>query len=635
MSSSQEQFLNKPKSFLHRLRPDDKSLSLEEREKVYNINLYSFWCWLIIGFTNIVFYLLSSKFPLEFLIYNLIYIGAIIASLFYDPSKRTLFTLLMMSYGLLYGPTVVMLCNTVLIFSMLLSVSMPIFMMYTFRSVKLGLFTLVCEVLKMQFVYRAEFLRMIESLNSQDALEEFFKQEFLIAIPALPLQVGTLFILYVSYNVNMDAVVKITKELERSKTTLAQKELLTLSLSHEARNPLHAIVGNLDMLQEEVKDLSIKTKLRKARMAADILLNLINNFIDAGKIDTGTLEICSAECNLRSFIQNIWMTFEELISTKGLQPRLEISPTIPHIVIMDHSRVAQILYNLVSNAIKFTEKGSVTLKVSFFKPEADSAPDITMEECEELCVAPLKSSPNKSNTFSQKGIGVLRFDVIDTGIGINDEEQKNLFEKWNLPTHSSHKSKLGSGLGLWIIKEICKKLKANIRVTSKLGAGSTFSLFLDVMQVGVDSSNSISLESLFQRLNVLIVDDVSFNAEIIANLIRSFGFTSIKTAMNGLEATRLYEQSIRSNNQIKIITMDLEMPLMNGKEACKNIRNYEKEHNLVPCPVVMISGNCTEGEMKECLDPNGEIGALAFLKKPVKFEDIRSIIQTLDIRNHI
>ena len=223
--------------------------------------------------------------------------------------------------------------------------------------------------------------------------------------------------------------------------------------------------------------------------------------------------------------------------------------------------------------------------------------------------------------------GILKFTVSDTGIGIKPQDQEKLFQKFS-QLHSSEK-KLGTGLGLYITRELCRKMNGDIRVFSKPNHGSTFMICIptEVEQALDDDLNTLETMPSQQmirskNLKALLVDDSDFNIRVLKSYLSTLGVTDVTTAFNGQEAFQQYKDAIEHHQPFDFITMDVDMPIMDGKEATKLIRAYECENKISSSLIVMVSGNCMESEISSCLDKNGEIRADYFLKKPVTSEQL-------------
>jgi len=233
--------------------------------------------------------------------------------------------------------------------------------------------------------------------------------------------------------------------------------------------------------------------------------------------------------------------------------------------------------------------------------------------------------------YSKLSEGHLLFEVIDTGIGISQETQANLFNKF-VQTSQTQNSRLGTGLGLWITKKICDRMGADIEIKSELGKGTTFTLSMKCQPCSVrtPTMSPISVQQSFSEKetspNIMIVEDNPFNAQILLKYIEPLNVTIINQTTNGLDAVQFYERCLKNKTPLHLITMDLEMPLMDGKTACIKIRNLEQKYRVSPCAIIIVSANSVESEITECLDPKGKIRANYFLRKPVKKEDIQNTI---------
>jgi CheY-like chemotaxis protein len=227
----------------------------------------------------------------------------------------------------------------------------------------------------------------------------------------------------------------------------------------------------------------------------------------------------------------------------------------------------------------------------------------------------------------------LKFVISDTGCGISAEAQGKLFQKFSQVNEDPSKRKLGTGLGLYITRALCQKMNGDVRVYSQLGKGSTFIFCIPTStpspqissqeRIGIDYARPFIDE---RTLRALIVDDQDFNNLIVMNYLKKIGINDITVAKNGLEAYSQYKNSLEQSRLFDVVTMDVEMPIMDGKEAVKKIRQLEAEKYTKKSLIIMISGNCMESEITQCIDKNGEIGADYFLKKPVSVEDLLKII---------
>jgi len=556
---------------------------------------------------------------------------------------------------------------------------------------------------------------------SKHEIWKIFENEFIglcLFLPVIFLIFSVLFKRSIATTIEFE---KIKSQLQKTnselKAALEERESFILSFSHEVRNPLNSVLGNVELAYEETRDLKIKEKLKNSKVCGDMLLSLINNMLDVAKAGMGKLEVHPKECDFIPIFKKVWTVCREIIRSRKLQPTLELQGEFPEKVMLDQYRLMQILFNLIGNAVKFTEQGEVSLKISWIKVNSQGAREELIGSNEELDDLPkepfyenkrLRNVINQENlsqynsfeslppisdegiTFSQKkpsafssklcrtnlsdvdkgclfphntvleecsGLdefahvqtfelnqpGVLRIDVSDTGVGISQEDQKKLFHKFSQFSKNSEKSKVGTGLGLWITKELCERMGGTIDVFSEVGHGTTFRVELNCdpclcPQQPVDSFRATSipkqLELLTSPLRAMIVEDDFFNADVLDMFFQRFNIEVVKKVKNGVDALKCYEEAITSDKLINIVTLDLNMPLMDGRITCKEIRKLEKQLNLPPAIIIIISGS----NLMTDFDVPGNNGSKPdyYLKKPVKkrdFDDLMvKIIKQLSTR---
>ena len=305
---------------------------------------------------------------------------------------------------------------------------------------------------------------------------------------------------------------KKTKELSQANTiakdALEQQKTFLFSFSHELRNPLNSLLGNLQLvLMNKLPD-EVREKVKTAHICAELLLQLINNLLDAGKFETGRLEVSPVSTKVYDLFQRVWAISDDLLTKKGLRSHLKVEKRIPPMLLIDGHRLNQVLMNLIGNAVKFTDEGSVSVTVKWvdkevvddesFEPRPYDDEEEGIFEKDENCYRlNMSSSPTRlrrqenneyliltrdNREFGLHGIeprsttskGILKIIVRDTGSGMNEEAIGRLFKKFSQVSNDVHKRQIGTGLGLYITKEICKQMAGDVRVYSKPSLGTTF-----------------------------------------------------------------------------------------------------------------------------------------------------------------
>jgi len=436
-----------------------------------------------------------------------------------------------------------------------------------------------------------------------------------------------------------------SKEDEKKEVIFQQKKFLH-NFSHEFRNPLNSIIGNIHLSLMEELPCHIRENLKSAKVCGELLLLLINNIIDRGKLEVGDLEVNPCPTRVDHFLKNVSGIFSFLIKQKKLQGVLRIHKKIPRSLNIDTFRVSQILLNMVDNSVKFTEKGKIRINLEwienkevddcfgphpynddteghFEKNEAFKRLDtqhIDIDLGENYNTRPF----TKGNLFEEKiGKGVLKITVIDTGCGIQDTHKNEL----NSDEYDSSPRSM-TRLGLLVTKELLRKMDGKIKGYSKPNVGSCFIVCIPTYSLGTIPRTQSAPELQSTNISSLVVDDSPFNVIFLSQYLAKADVTVSETASNGLEAFSKFVKKHQQGRPFQIVTMDLDMPIMDGLTACKNIRKYEKENNLSPCLLIIISGNSADSMIKQCLDSQGDVQADYFLTKPFSYDQLHNIIKT-------
>ncbi|ANQ49164.1 response regulator [Flammeovirga sp. MY04] len=361
---------------------------------------------------------------------------------------------------------------------------------------------------------------------------------------------------------------KLKDEKEKAERLANIKMEFLSTMSHEIRTPMNSIIGSINLLfDSHLNDYQHK-KLNMMQFAADNLLRLINEILDFNKLEANKVNLEKIRFSLTETLENVFAMHIDNAEKKNITFELELEKIPVEYVVGDPTRLSQILLNLISNAIKFTDKGGVKVNVQ--------------------------------STFKNDYSIVYEFKVIDTGIGISKEKINNIFQAFTQEDTSTTRRFGGTGLGLSISKKLVNLLEGSLDVESEIGKGTSFIAKIPYQispnqkkeekkkrrQVNIDPQQDL------RNVDVLLVDDNEFNV-LIATEFLSRWHANIITARNGQEAI----DQLKSNNEsIKIILMDLQMPVMDGFEATKMIRSFEKDYykNL---PIIALTADVTSDDI--------------------------------------
>ncbi len=363
-----------------------------------------------------------------------------------------------------------------------------------------------------------------------------------------------------------------TAELE--KATQAKSEFLA-KMSHEIRTPMNAIIGLSHLALKTKLDNHQKDLIEKTQDSSQALLGLINDILDFSKIEAGKMTIESVMMNIDGLLKKTANICALKAHSKGLELVVKVAPNVPKQIKSDPVRLQQILVNLVTNAVKFTESGHVLIAVNINE-----------------------QAPNK-----------IEFHVSDTGIGLEDESMNKLFKSFSQADSSITRKFGGTGLGLSICKQLATLMGGDIWVNSTLGEGSTFSFnvtFEQVAQSEIIASNTMMIDGI----NVLVVDDNSLCLSVMEDLLQQFG-CKITTANSAQNALELIDNALLADQPYDLVITDWRMPKMDGIELAHAI-NQIKAKNSLPS-VLMV----TAFDKNDAMTLSQSAGIDGFLEKPV------------------
>lgn len=384
-------------------------------------------------------------------------------------------------------------------------------------------------------------------------------------------------------------MVMLKKALEQAKEGSAAKSAFLFNMSHDLRTPLNAIIGFSELMKSHWEDSKIsRNYLEKIDESSQYLLSLINNILEMSKIESGKEELKEKPWDIYTSCDNLLQFFEPDIRQKN--QTLNYAVNIKHnMILTDSLKIREIYVNLMSNAIKYTNEGGT---ISF-----------SLEEIER-----------------EEGLSDYKAIVQDTGIGISKDYLPHIFENFSRQKTSSKSGIIGTGLGMPIVKKLVDLMHGTISIESEEGKGTTVVVnlphryIIEKEEVDVVDDKEIDLTGK----HILLVEDNDLNAEIAQTLLEDKGL-KVMRAKDGLEAIKIVKEN--AVDCFDCILMDIQMPRMNGFEACKVIRSLP--NNRSQLPIIALTANAFEEDRKDCLDA----GMSEHVSKPI---EIQSLLQTIE-----
>ncbi len=371
-----------------------------------------------------------------------------------------------------------------------------------------------------------------------------------------------------------DAKIKAERATRIAENAVKAKQQFLSNMSHEIRTPMNAIIGFTKVLLKTELTAKQKEYLDAIKLSGDALIVLINDILDLAKVDAGKMIFEQTPFKMAASISAMLHLFEAKIHEKNLKLVTKYDKHIPEVLVGDPVRLHQIILNLVSNAVKFTNKGKITVNVS------------------------LLSDDEKTVT--------IQFSVTDTGIGITQEKIEKIFENFQQATSGTSRIYGGTGLGLAIVKQLVESQGGTTTVKSAVDQGSTFSFVLNFLKTSEDveiDSEMVELDSELKNINVLVVEDIVLNQLLMKTLLDDFGF-ALDIADNG----KIAIEKLRAKTY-DVILMDLQMPEMNGFDATDYIRSTMN----LKIPIIALTADVTTVDLAKCK----AVGMDDYIAKPV------------------
>lgn len=416
---------------------------------------------------------------------------------------------------------------------------------------------------------------------------------------------------------------ELEKAYDEAEAANEAKSAFLSNMSHEIRTPINAILGMNEMILRECKDETIIEYANNIDSASHSLLGLVNDILDFSKINAGKMEIIPVEYELASVLNDLITMIQKRAEDKGLKLRVNVDPTIPHLLYGDEIRIKQIITNILTNAVKYTEKGGIVLAVAYEYYTKNNAEEFDDDICCSLN-GDIKCCSNKNI--------ILKVSIEDTGIGIKEEDMATLYNSFERVDEERNRTIEGTGLGMSITQNLLELMGSKLTVESEYGVGSKFSF--NIVQRIVDFTplgdfNTAIKRALNRRkeyhesfiapeARILVVDDTEMNLTVIRNLLKQTQI-QIDTALSGQEGLKLM-----SKNKYDIIYLDHRMPEMDGIECLQRLKADTTGINI-NTPVIALTANAVSGSREYYLNA----GFDNYLSKPINSEQLESMMSTL------
>lgn len=395
---------------------------------------------------------------------------------------------------------------------------------------------------------------------------------------------------------------KTAMDLVSAENASKEKSLFLSRMSHEIRTPMNGILGMTEIAKMSLEDTEkLEECLDKIKMSSDYLLSLINDILDMSRIESGKIELYYKSFDIHEFAARTYTMFNQKAESENIKFNVQAKNVVYPYVISDELRLSQVTFNIISNALKFTEPGG---KI-----------DVVIEQQvidETMCT--------------------LEISIKDTGIGISKEFQDHIFEPFEQASSATSFKYGGTGLGLAISNNLVKMMGGTIKINSAIGKGSEFVVHVD-MKISNEAPQRDTLvhkdiskdksqkENPLNGYNILLAEDNELNADIAVSLLEHKG-ANVYHVWNGEEALNTFKNS--GNGEYDVILMDIHMPKMNGLDSCKEIRHCNHNQAKTVC-IIGLSANAFNQDVKDAMD----IGMNGYVSKPFNVNELVNTITSL------
>ena len=385
---------------------------------------------------------------------------------------------------------------------------------------------------------------------------------------------------------------ELQEAIEKAEAASQAKSEFLANMSHEIRTPMNAVVGLANLLQtHNLPPEKQKEFIHTLQLSAQSLMVLINDLLDISKIENDQMQLENIAFNIAEMMEEVISIMSVKAKEKKIDLTIEYDPQLNDNFMGDPLRLRQVVVNLISNAVKFTEKGAVTVHLSGLKSQVPELVDVTIE-------------------------------VIDTGIGIAPDKLETVFSKFSQADTSMTRKYGGTGLGLSISKTLIQLMGGTVHVVSTLGLGSKFTVQIPLKKAKADDTKIVlpklipletDLHREVKKPRVLLVEDYKGNVIVATAMLTNLGF-EWELAENGKEAVEKTKDTIYD-----LILMDVQMPWMDGLEATRHIRDHEKATGRPPMPIIAMTAYSLAGDRERCINA----GMDDYISKPFKPEELR------------
>ena len=441
-----------------------------------------------------------------------------------------------------------------------------------------------------------------------------------------------------------------------------------LMLSCKSQNILNSLVSNLDLAHLEENPSKSKLYINNAQVCGEILLSHVNTILTIENANSSNFEVNFICTKITDLFERIWGTSSEIIKKKNLFGTLTLHKTVPNFLMLDQQRLMQIILNVLTNSVRFTEKGNIGLSISWidknvindsifepipFDDEGGIGETRTNTLARPVGRGQLKdnrvyvidthqkrfseiSQSHQENSISKNGI--LKIIISDTGKGMTEKEAKDIFELYPKSLKNSKQGKEIKGFNMWMTNQLCQTIGGSMRVYSRPDKGTTCIICLraeiplieDVPEIAFSPFSNIKDTSTSnKKLKGIVLDGNPYTIDAIKGYLELSKIDVISLLKTRNTLLDFYEKEYRQGRAIQIVTINAHDNLTDAKVTCERIRQFETNENLENCVILLLAGNYTRSQLKACMDPMGNARANFFLQMPNTHQEFQKLLTNI------
>jgi len=419
------------------------------------------------------------------------------------------------------------------------------------------------------------------------------------------------------------------------------------------------MLHNLDVAQLEENPLKAKEFSANAKLCCELLLSQVDTIVDIRNSESNKFEINYLPERVTDFVERIWSTSSEIIKKKNLFGTLTMQKTLPPVLLLDHQRLTQVILNVLTNSVRFTEKGgSIDISINWIERDTitdgvfeplpyDDEGGIGEAKTNSLIrpVGRVRSEDGPLNVLDthQKRLtevalldqqmirpkkGILKILITDTGVGMTQEAANEIFNLYA-------SGQTGKGFNMWITNQLCEKMGGKMRFFSRPNKGA---VCIICVKADIPAPESIGDGPLMnmkgfrpsqRQLRSIIIDDNSYTQDAVKGYFEKAQVEVVGAVNDKKEAVEIYERESRLGRVIQLVTVNAHDSVSNAKAICENIREFENSRNLQPCSILLLAESFTENELKDCLDASGPAKVNNFMQMPMYFPELQKLLASV------